>query len=86
MDHLNQLLRPKSVAVIGASVRSFRAGNIVMKNLLQGGFDGAIMPVTPYYPAVCGVLAYKTISDLRLCLILRFFVLTPRAMSAYLNS
>ncbi len=22
------------------------------------------MPVTPYYPAVCGVLAYKTISDL----------------------
>ncbi|BCK26168.1 hypothetical protein VCSRO63_3109 [Vibrio cholerae] len=64
MDHLNQLLRPKSVAVIGASVRSFRAGNIVMKNLLQGGFDGAIMPVTPYYPAVCGVLAYKTISDL----------------------
>lgn len=64
MNNLSQLLKPKSVAVIGASVRAFRAGNIVMKNLLQGGFDGAIMPVTPYYPSVCGVLAYKTIESL----------------------
>ncbi|NAW70191.1 GNAT family N-acetyltransferase [Vibrio sp. V27_P1S3P104] len=64
MNNLSQLLTPKSVAVVGASVRTFRAGNIVMKNLLQGGFEGAIMPVTPYYPAVCGVLAYKTIDSL----------------------
>lgn len=64
MNNLSQFLKPKSVAVIGASVRPFRAGNVVMKNLLQGGFDGAIMPVTPYYPAVCGVLAYKSISSL----------------------
>lgn len=60
MNSINPLLNPRSVAVIGASTRSFRAGNIVMKNLLQGGFDGAIMPVTPRYPSVCGVLAYKT--------------------------
>ncbi|MBD0787206.1 bifunctional acetate--CoA ligase family protein/GNAT family N-acetyltransferase [Vibrio sp. Y2-5] len=66
MNNLSQLLKPQSVAVIGASIRPFRSGNIVMKNLLQGGFDGAIMPVTPYYPAVCGVLAYKTIASLPL--------------------
>lgn len=64
MNNLSPFLKPKSIAVIGASVRPFRAGNIVMKNLLQGGFDGAIMPVTPYYPSVCGVLAYKTIDAL----------------------
>ncbi|MGY2575351.1 bifunctional acetate--CoA ligase family protein/GNAT family N-acetyltransferase [Vibrio sp. C8] len=66
MNNLSQLLKPQSVAVIGASIRPFRSGNIVMKNLLQGGFDGAIMPVTPYYPSVCGVLAYKTIASLPL--------------------
>lgn len=66
MNNLSQLLKPKSVAVIGASIRPLRAGNVVMKNLLQGGFEGAIMPVTPYYPAVCGVLAYKTIASLPL--------------------
>lgn len=64
MKNLTQFLKPKSIAVIGASIRPFRGGNIVMKNLLQGGFDGAIMPVTPYYPSVCGVLAYKTIAAL----------------------
>ncbi|MCR9421630.1 bifunctional acetate--CoA ligase family protein/GNAT family N-acetyltransferase [Vibrio sp. RM-69-4] len=64
MNNLNPFLKPKSIAVVGASVRSLRAGNIVMKNLLQGGFDGAIMPVTPYYPSVCGVLAYKSIESL----------------------
>ncbi|MEZ8824341.1 bifunctional acetate--CoA ligase family protein/GNAT family N-acetyltransferase [Vibrio amylolyticus] len=64
MNTLDQLLKPKSVAVIGASIKDRRAGNIVMKNLLLGGFEGAIMPVSPKYPSVCGVLAYKTIDAL----------------------
>ncbi|MGD8116648.1 bifunctional acetate--CoA ligase family protein/GNAT family N-acetyltransferase [Vibrio sp. TRT 29B02] len=64
MSHLNHLLKPRSVAVIGASIKPMRAGNIVMKNLLHGGFEGAIMPVTPKYSSVCGVLAYPTIDDL----------------------
>ncbi|OEF10537.1 bifunctional acetate--CoA ligase family protein/GNAT family N-acetyltransferase [Vibrio genomosp. F10] len=64
MNTLDQLLKPKSVAVIGASIKDRRAGNIVMKNLLLGGFEGAIMPVTPKYPSVCGVLAYKSIDAL----------------------
>ncbi|EGA70790.1 hypothetical protein VISI1226_01655 [Vibrio sinaloensis DSM 21326] len=64
MSHLTHLLKPKSVAVIGASSKAMRAGNIVMKNLLQGGFEGAIMPVTPKYSSVCGVLAYRSIVDL----------------------
>ncbi|NVD07903.1 bifunctional acetate--CoA ligase family protein/GNAT family N-acetyltransferase [Vibrio sp. JPW-9-11-11] len=64
MSQLNHLLKPRSVAVIGASSRPMRAGNIVMKNLLHGGFEGAIMPVTPKYDAVCGVLAYSSIEHL----------------------
>ncbi|NOH81126.1 bifunctional acetate--CoA ligase family protein/GNAT family N-acetyltransferase [Vibrio sp. RE86] len=64
MSHLNHLLKPRSVAVIGASMKPMRAGNIVMKNLLHGGFEGAIMPVTPKYSSVCGVLAYNSIDQL----------------------
>ncbi|MGY3571470.1 bifunctional acetate--CoA ligase family protein/GNAT family N-acetyltransferase [Vibrio paucivorans] len=64
MNTLHHLLKPKSVAVVGASIKDMRAGNIVMKNLLQGGFEGAIMPVTPKYPSVCGVLAYPSIGQL----------------------
>ncbi len=64
MSHLTHLLKPQSVAVIGASIKPMRAGNIVMKNLLHGGFEGAIMPVTPKYSSVCGVLAYRSIEHL----------------------
>lgn len=64
MTQLTQLLKPRSVAVIGASSKPMRAGNIVMKNLLQGGFDGAIMPVSRNYSSVCGVLAYRSIEQL----------------------
>lgn len=61
---LEQLLKPQSIAVIGASNQPNRPGNAVMRNLLQGQFDGPIMPVTPHYKSVNGVLAYRSIDEL----------------------
>lgn len=66
MNRLTALLNPKSVAVIGASTRAHRAGHVVMKNLLSGGFNGVIMPVNPRYSSVCGVFAYPDIQTLPL--------------------
>ncbi|MEO5375240.1 MAG: bifunctional acetate--CoA ligase family protein/GNAT family N-acetyltransferase [Alphaproteobacteria bacterium] len=64
--NLRHLFRPDSVAVIGASVREKAVGTLVMRNLLQGGFCGPIMPVNPRYQAVAGVLAYPDIPSLPL--------------------
>lgn len=64
LQTLKYFFNPKSIAVIGASVKPHRAGYLVMNNLLAEQFNGPIMPVTPKYPSVHGVLAYKTISDL----------------------
>lgn len=61
---IEQLLKPHSIAVIGASNLPGRAGNVVMRNLLQEQFDGPIMPVTPHYKSVNGVLAYRSIDEL----------------------
>ncbi|QIR14493.1 bifunctional acetate--CoA ligase family protein/GNAT family N-acetyltransferase [Shewanella aestuarii] len=58
------LFKPTSVAVIGASDNPNRAGRAIMRNLLSGGFSGPIMPVTPKYTAVMGVLAYPNIDAL----------------------
>ncbi|MBK0033873.1 bifunctional acetate--CoA ligase family protein/GNAT family N-acetyltransferase [Erwinia sp. S43] len=63
---LEALLRPKSIAVIGASTRPERAGYLMMRNLLAGGFSGPVLPVTPKYQAVCGVLAWPDIASLPL--------------------
>ena len=61
---LKHFFNPQSIAVIGASINVKRAGYLVMNNLLAAGFNGPIMPVTPKYRAVHGVLAYKQVSDL----------------------
>ncbi|ELK8508033.1 bifunctional acetate--CoA ligase family protein/GNAT family N-acetyltransferase [Vibrio vulnificus] len=66
MHKLQKLFKPTSIAVIGASQRHLSAGNIVMKNLLQSGFDGTIIPVTPRYKSVAGVLAYPSVTELPL--------------------
>ncbi|PLV47991.1 bifunctional acetate--CoA ligase family protein/GNAT family N-acetyltransferase [Erwinia sp. B116] len=63
---LEALLRPKSIAVIGASTRPERAGYLMMRNLLSGGFSGPVLPVTPKYKAVCGVLAWPDVASLPL--------------------
>lgn len=62
--NMKYLFKPRSIAVIGASTQPHSVGAKVMRNLLEGGFAGPIMPVNPKYRAVSGVLAYPTIGAL----------------------
>ncbi len=62
--NLDQLFEPRSVAVIGASNVARHVGNVLMRNLLDGGIAGPIMPVNPKYRAVAGVLAYRDVASL----------------------
>ncbi|BDH44861.1 protein lysine acetyltransferase [Salmonella enterica subsp. enterica serovar Choleraesuis] len=63
---LEALLRPQSIAVIGASPTPGRAGNLLMRNLLDGGFSGPVLPVTPNHRAVCGVMTWPNVASLPL--------------------
>ncbi|MDU3075662.1 MAG: bifunctional acetate--CoA ligase family protein/GNAT family N-acetyltransferase, partial [Mixta calida] len=45
-------------------VKPGRAGYLLMRNLLAGGFSGPVLPVTPKYKAVSGVLAWPDIASL----------------------
>lgn len=45
--HLDRLLEPASVAVIGASNRPGSVGATVWRNLRAGRFAGPIWPVNP---------------------------------------
>jgi acetyltransferase len=62
--NLNKLFYPRSIAVIGATSREDDAVDLVMHNLLQGGFEGPIMPVSAEQQAISGVLAYPGIEAL----------------------
>lgn len=62
--NLDALFEPRAVAVIGASTRPQSVGSVVMRNLLRGGFQGAVMPVNPNHEAVAGVFAYPVVASL----------------------
>ena len=44
---MERIMKPRAVAVIGASAEDGKIGNSVMKNLINGGFPGEIYPVHP---------------------------------------
>ena len=58
---LDSLLKPKSVAVIGASRREGSIGNKIFDNLLEGPFQGPVFPVNPLADEISTVKAYPTI-------------------------
>ena len=61
--NLDAIFRPRSVAVIGASEKPGSIGSALMGNLIEGGFDGSILPINPRHPKIHGVAAYPSISD-----------------------
>lgn len=62
--NLEYAVHPKSVAVIGASVRVGSVGRVVMNNIVAGGFEGEIFPVNPKYQGVCGRRCFARVADI----------------------
>ena len=62
--NLDKILRPRSVAIVGASNRPDHVSSTVLKNLLEAGYEGDIFPVHPDFEHVQGLKAYPTVSDL----------------------
>ena len=60
---MNRIMKPDAVAVIGASSEEGKIGNSVMKNLINGGYQGAIYPINPTAGEIMGKKAYKSVKD-----------------------
>ncbi|MFI4877544.1 MAG: acetate--CoA ligase family protein, partial [Steroidobacterales bacterium] len=60
---MNRIMKPDAVAVIGASAENGKIGNSIMKNLINGGYQGAIYPIHPSAGEILGKKAYKSVKD-----------------------
>ena len=62
--HLDRLLEPKSVVVVGASNRIGSVGATVWRNLRAGRFAGPIHAVNPKHTELDGVAVFARAADL----------------------
>ncbi|MCH7634875.1 MAG: acetate--CoA ligase family protein [Proteobacteria bacterium] len=61
---MKRIMEPDAVAVIGASAEEGKIGNSVMKNLIDGGYQGEIYPINPRADEILGRKCYKSVKDI----------------------
>jgi acetyl coenzyme A synthetase (ADP forming)-like protein len=61
---MTSLMRPRAIAVVGASDSEGKIGNSVMRNLVDGGFAGEIYPVNPKASEILGKRCYPDVTEL----------------------
>jgi acetyl coenzyme A synthetase (ADP forming)-like protein len=60
---MNRIMKPAAIAVIGASAEEGKIGNSVMKNLVNGGYQGEIYPINPKATEILDRKAFASIAD-----------------------
>ncbi len=62
--NLDKIMKPKSIAVIGASTKEHTIGSDIMKRLQEYDFNGKIYPVNPKGGIIEGLQAYTSVSEI----------------------
>ena len=63
-DSLQALFRPNAMAVIGASAKPGKLGFTILKNILDAGFGGPVIPVNPKGETILGIPSVKSVDDI----------------------
>ena len=61
---LENLLSPRSVALVGASSRQGSVGRAILENILKARFRGEFGLVNTHYPEISGVAAVRSLDKL----------------------
>jgi acyl-CoA synthetase (NDP forming) len=84
LSAMNRIIRPDSIAVIGASAEEGKIGNSVMRNLIDGGYQGEIYPIHPRLDEVLGKKAYRSVKDIAGNVDIAVFAIPARAVAGAL--
>jgi acetyl coenzyme A synthetase (ADP forming)-like protein len=57
------LIYPESIAVVGASSNPQKVGHAVLKNILDGGFEGRVYPINPKSESILDTKCYPSVLD-----------------------
>ncbi len=63
VKQLDAILKPKSVAIIGASSSPEKIGHEILKNIIDSGFKGAVYPINPKADTILDLPCHKSVKD-----------------------
>lgn len=81
-ESIRPILRPRSVAVVGASRSRSTVGGTIFHNLIADGFQGPVYPVNPNAPVIQSVVAYPSVAAIGKPVDLAVVVVPPAAVPA----
>ena len=61
---LEALLRPRSIAIVGASIREGSFGLHLLNSITSGLYRGAVYPINPRYEEIAGLRCYPSLKAL----------------------
>jgi acyl-CoA synthetase (NDP forming) len=59
---LKKFFEPKSVAVVGASKKPDKLSTAIMRNIINSGYQGTIIPINPKETEIMGYTCYPSIA------------------------
>ena len=60
---VDPFFHPRALALIGASRSHGKGGNIILRNLIRAGYQGALYPINPSGHDILGIKSFKRVSD-----------------------
>lgn len=63
-ERIARMLRPRSIAVVGASTDRTKMAGRIIPLLQSSGFSGALYPVNPSYDSVAGLRSYPSLDGI----------------------
>ncbi len=82
---LERLLRPRTIAVIGANRQPYTIGHQILVNLAQGAFPGPVYPVNPAADEIAGIPAVARVQDLPQPVDLALVAVRPEALTGVIR-
>lgn len=61
----NTIFSPKSIAIVGASQDPEKIASVLLKNLIEGGYNGKIYPINPKYTEIQGRETYPDVTQIK---------------------
>ena len=82
---IDALLKPKTVAILGASSNQNKLGFLQVQALLDGGFQGDIYPINPNTEEIAGLKCYESLSKVPKEVDLTIFCISANNVEASLR-